>query len=100
MTDVAGREPTADPIIAIGASQHCMLVARESGTMLRYSLPHISLEHTHTLRCRPQTIAINCDTTRCAIIDTNGVLTLFDLGSPASDNFGAGRDRGAAGPRA
>lgn len=90
MTDVAGREPSADPIIAIGASQHCMLVARESGTLLRYSLPHIALEHTYTLRCRPQTIAINCDSTRAAIIDTNGILSLFDLGSPSSDNYGSG----------
>ena len=84
------REPSADPIIAIGASQHCLLVARESGAMLRFSLPHISLEHTYTLRCRPQTIAINCESTRAAIVDTNGVLTLFDLGTPGSDSFGTG----------
>jgi len=84
------REPSADAIIAIGASQHCLLVARESGAMLRFSLPHISLEHTYTLRCRPQTIAINCESTRAAIVDTNGVLTLFDLGTPGSDSFGTG----------
>ena len=90
IADVAGREPSADPIIAIGASQHCLLVARESGQLLRYSLPHISLEHTYTLRSRPQTIAINCDTTRAAIIDHAGILTLLDLGSPGSDNYGSG----------
>ena len=90
ITDVAGREPSADPIIAVGASQHCLLVARESGAMLRYSLPHIMLEHTYALRSRPQTIAINCDSTRCAVIDHAGILTLLDLGSPGSDNYGAG----------
>jgi len=90
LSDVAGREPSPDPIIAIGASQHCLLVARESGVLLRYSLPHISLEHTYSLRCRPQTIQINCESTRAAIIDTNGVLSLFDLGSPGSDNYGQG----------
>jgi WD repeat-containing protein 35 len=84
IADVAGREPSADPIIAVGASQHCLLVARESGAMLRYSLPHIALEHTYTLRCRPQTIAINCESTKCAVIDTNGILTLLDIGSPGS----------------
>ena len=90
MADVTGREPSADPIVAIGASQHCLLVARDSGTMQRYSLPHISLEHTYTLRCHPQTIAINCASTRAAIIDTNGVLSLFDLGTPGSEHYGSG----------
>ena len=90
IADAFGREPSADPIIAVGASQHCMLVARESGEMLRYSLPHIALEHTYNLRSRPQTIAINCDSTRAAIVDTNGMLTLFDLGSPGGDSFGTG----------
>ena len=75
-----GRGPTADLIIAVGASQSILLVARESGLMHRYSLPHISLDHQYTLRCRPQSILINCDSSRASIIDTNGVLCLFDLG--------------------
>ena len=77
-------------IIAIGASRHCLLVARESGLMLRYSLPHIMLDHTYQLRSRPQTVAINCESTRCAIVDTNGILSLLDMGSPGSENFGSG----------
>ena len=90
LADVSGREPSADPIIAIGASRHCLLVARESGLMLRYSLPHIMLDHTYQLRSRPQTVAINCESTRCAIVDTNGILSLLDMGSPGSENFGSG----------
>ena len=35
IADVLGHEPSSDPIIAIGASQHCLLVARDSGVMLR-----------------------------------------------------------------
>ena len=97
LTPVAGREPSAEPIIAVGASQHCLLVARENGNVLRYALPHLALEHTYTLRCRPQTIAINCDSTRAAIIDTNGVLILFDLGTPGSDQFGTGELEAPAG---
>lgn len=79
---VKGREPTSDVIIAVAASQSMLLVARESGQMNRYSLPHISLDHQYTLRCRPQSILINCDSSRASIIDTNGVLSLFDLGDP------------------
>ena len=90
VADVNGREPSADPVIAVAASQHCLLVARESGAMLRYSLPHIGLETTYNLRGRPQTLSINSDSTRCAIVDTNGVLTLLDLGTPGSDSYGDG----------
>ena len=79
---VQGREPTPDLIIAMGASQSLLLIARESGLMHRYSLPHIALDHQYTLRCRPQAILVNCDSTRASIIDTNGVLCFFDLGSP------------------
>eukprot|EP00665_Eupelagonemidae_sp_cell47_P011453 gene11454-1921_t len=88
IADVSGREPTADSILAVGASQHCLLVARDSGQMLRFSLPHIMLEHTYTLRGRAQSIAINCDSTRASIIDSNGVLTMVDLGTPGTDIFG------------
>jgi WD repeat-containing protein 35 len=100
---VAGREPSADPIVAVAASASCLLVARDSGVMHRYSLPHIALEHKYTLRCRPQTIAINCDSSRLSIIDLNGVLTFFDL---ATDSTGgevkapsSGEAEGSAGGR-
>jgi len=82
---VQGREPTPDAIIAIGASQSLLLVARESGVMHRYSLPHIALDHQYTLRCRPQAILINCDSTRASIIDTNGVLCFFDIGGESKE---------------
>ena len=53
--------------------------ARASGTLLRFTLPHLSLENKYVVRCRPQLISLNCDSTRLSIIDINGVLTLFDL---------------------
>ena len=76
---VAGREASKDPIIAIAASSACLLVARESGALLRFSLPHIDLEHTYQIRGRTQSISINSDSTRVSLIDANGLLTLFDL---------------------
>ena len=103
VTVVAGGEPSADPIVAVAASASCLLVARDSGVMHRYSLPHIALEHKYTLRCRPQTMAINCDSSRLSIIDVNGVLTFFDL---ATDGTGgevkapsSGEAEGSAGGR-
>ena len=89
---IAGtRGRTADPSVAGAAAPACLLVARDSGALVRYSLPHLGPEGTFQLRCRPATMHINCDTSRVAIIDANGLLTLFDLNGgvevavPASD---------------
>eukprot|EP00437_Effrenium_voratum_P053185 CAMPEP_0181539186 /NCGR_PEP_ID=MMETSP1110-20121109/76247_1 /TAXON_ID=174948 /ORGANISM="Symbiodinium sp., Strain CCMP421" /LENGTH=1242 /DNA_ID=CAMNT_0023670801 /DNA_START=30 /DNA_END=3758 /DNA_ORIENTATION=+ len=70
---------TQDPIACICATEQCLLVARESGVVHRYALPHLSLEARFTIRCRPQVIAANCDSTRMSVIDINGVLLLFDV---------------------
>jgi len=92
--------PTKDPIACITATENCFFVAREEGTVQRYSLPHLSLESRFTIRCRPQVIAANCDSTRMSVIDINGLLTLYDvevkpsspsnrMGSESNDRKGA-----------
>jgi len=68
-----------DAICCIAASTKMLLVARESGVVQQYSLPMVTLENKHQLRCRPATIQLNCDSTRFSVIDINNVLTLFDL---------------------
>jgi len=80
--------PTNDPACAICASDKCLLVGRESGIVNRYSLPHLALENSYVLRCRPQVMALNCNSTRMSIIDINGVLTFFEL--QGKNNDGAG----------
>mmetsp|Transcript_9052 Transcript_9052/g.14851 ORF Transcript_9052/g.14851 Transcript_9052/m.14851 type:complete len:1200 (+) Transcript_9052:114-3713(+) len=70
---------TSDAIACVAASDKVLLVGRESGIVHRYTLPHISLENKFVLRCRPQLLAINCNSTRMSIIDINGVLTFFDM---------------------
>ena len=82
-TDIASfKKPdqdTTDPICCIAASATALIVGRQSGVAMRYSLPHISLEAKYQLRCRPQRMELNCDSTRLSIIDINGILTFFDL---------------------
>ena len=53
----------------------------------RYALPHVAFEAKYTLRCCPQMLAVNSDSTRMSIIDINGVVSLYD--------FEAGRGREA-----
>jgi len=71
--------PAQDPIACITATEHCCLVARESGVVQRYSLPHLGIEARFMVRCRPQVILANCDSTRMSVIDINGQLTLYDV---------------------
>jgi WD repeat-containing protein 35 len=73
------NQETTDPICCMAASSTVLIVGRQSGVALRYTLPHISLEGRYQLRCRPQRMELNCDSTRLAIIDINGILTFFDL---------------------
>jgi len=79
---------TQDPIACICATEQCLLVARESGVVQRYALPHLALEARFTIRCRPQVIAANCESTRMSVIDINGVLLLFDIEVKSKSSFG------------
>ena len=53
----------------------------------RISLPRIAKEGKYILKCRPQTLAINCNSSKFAAIDMNAVLYLYDMqpsSSPSS----------------
>lgn len=82
--DKAGYEPplntspTKDPICSIAMSETILLVARESGSINEYSIPHVALRNHHTC-ARVSKMAINCNSTRAAIIDATGILTTIDL---------------------
>ena len=36
----------------------------------------------HMLRCRPQALALNCNSTRMSVIDLHGVLSFYDFHVP------------------
>ncbi|EDV23603.1 uncharacterized protein TRIADDRAFT_50569 [Trichoplax adhaerens] len=79
------REKTKDPICCICASSELLIVGRESGTIHRYSLPHLALEMKNMLKCRPYRLSLNCNSTRLAFIDISGILSFFDLDIVSSD---------------
>jgi WD repeat-containing protein 35 len=68
-----------DQISAIAASQDSFLIGKQSGEVLKFSLPYIQLENKMMLRCRPQQLKLNCNSTKFSIIDINGMLSFFDL---------------------
>nr|CCA19609.1 hypothetical protein PANDA_002987 [Albugo laibachii Nc14] len=71
-----------DPICAICASDSWIMVARASGFILCFTLPHISLEMKYIVNCRPQMLSLNCDSTRLSVIDINGIMTIMEVGQP------------------
>uniref|UniRef100_A0A3B3BQS7 WD repeat-containing protein 35 n=1 Tax=Oryzias melastigma TaxID=30732 RepID=A0A3B3BQS7_ORYME len=88
--------PTQDPICCITATDKTLIVGRESGTIHRYSLPNVALLHKYTSNNRAYYLSLNCNSSRLAIIDIAGVMTLLDLDvSAASDG---GPNRGSADP--
>ncbi|CAB3360361.1 Hypothetical predicted protein [Cloeon dipterum] len=71
--------PIVDPICCIACSDKTILIGRESGLVQRYTLPQVALISRINLATRPYKMAINCDSTRVAVIDVNGVMTFMEL---------------------
>uniref|UniRef100_A0A7S0R8E2 Anaphase-promoting complex subunit 4 WD40 domain-containing protein n=1 Tax=Chlamydomonas leiostraca TaxID=1034604 RepID=A0A7S0R8E2_9CHLO len=80
-------QTTSDLISAVCANDSVLMIGRMSGVVQRYSLPHLTVEGQHLLRCRPYMLALNCNVTKMSIIDINGVLSFYDL--TAKGNAGA-----------
>jgi len=70
-----------DPICAIAANESFLIIARASGNLFKYGLPHLSREANLFLRYRPNLMEINCTSTRIAIVDMNGTLSFFEMDS-------------------
>jgi WD repeat-containing protein 35 len=88
--DHSNIRPTNDAMCCIASNTKYLLIGRESGTIHRYTLPHISLEGKYVVRCRPQMLSINCNATRMSIIDINGILTFFDFDGSSSSSSSNG----------
>jgi len=70
---------TSDEIACITANERCLIVARVSGAIHKYVLPHGTLEQKYVVKCRPAKIALNADNTKLSIIDINAVLSVIKL---------------------
>nr|CAB3267696.1 WD repeat-containing protein 35 [Phallusia mammillata] len=84
----AAQAPTQDPVCGIAASDRLVIAARESGTLHRYTFPHLELTHRYAVNCEPRHLSLNCNSTRLSIIDTTGILTFFDLDARVTDANG------------
>ena len=71
-------QPNNDPICSVAAGNEGFVVGRDSGEVIKFTLPYIQQETKFTLRCKPQTIVMNNNCTKFAIVDINGVQSFFD----------------------
>eukprot|EP00472_Partenskyella_glossopodia_P003555 CAMPEP_0197515860 /NCGR_PEP_ID=MMETSP1318-20131121/846_1 /TAXON_ID=552666 /ORGANISM="Partenskyella glossopodia, Strain RCC365" /LENGTH=784 /DNA_ID=CAMNT_0043064331 /DNA_START=21 /DNA_END=2375 /DNA_ORIENTATION=- len=72
---------TNDPICCLAASNDTLMVGRQSGLVMRFSLPHIQRLDRYSVNCRPQKISLNCDSSKMSVIDINGIMTVFSINS-------------------
>lgn len=79
---------TQDPICSICASDKIVIVARESGTIHKYSFPNLELIQRYAVAYEPKRMSLNCNSSRLAIINTGGMLTIFDLNARVTDENG------------
>lgn len=79
---------TQDPICSICGSDKIIIVARESGTLHRYSFPNIELTHRYAVTSEPRRLSLNCTSSRLALINTAGILQFFDLDARVTDEDG------------
>lgn len=82
-------DASQDPICCIAVSESLLLIGRESGLIHEYTLPHLVLRNRHYLQIKCYKMAINCNSSKAALIDCNGVLTTLSLREGESDEQAA-----------
>ncbi|KAI8923680.1 hypothetical protein BC831DRAFT_436905 [Entophlyctis helioformis] len=100
LADLRSHASTSDPILGIAASETVLLVALQSGALYQYLVPSVTLDNKYSVPMRPQSLALNANSTRVSILDASGVLKLFDLekkGGPLSLASGGNGNAGGAG---
>ena len=77
--ELADTEETDDPITAVAVSASTLLVARASGTLLRFSLPRLARSKSYATSLRIKSMSLNADDSVVAILDLAGALHLYSL---------------------
>jgi len=85
---IQSHEATTDAICALCGSEKLMMVARESGTIHVFSLPHVAREGKIVVNCRPQMISLNCKSSKMAVIDIHGAMSLWGVDNTSDGNQG------------
>ncbi|TPX32150.1 hypothetical protein SmJEL517_g04695 [Synchytrium microbalum] len=80
--------PTSDPISSISCNDSHLVIARRSGTIIRMLLPTLTVDSAYSLPFHPHLIRINQNGNRVGIVDSNGILRIFDFGHNGATSNG------------
>jgi WD repeat-containing protein 35 len=80
-----------NPITCITISDRYLVVGRKSGTLTRFTLPHLNVENEYTVagNAEPFRIELSCLSTKIGIIDAAGVFTMIDLDARKTEDEAA-----------
>lgn len=74
-----------DPITCTTISDRYLMVARRSGKVMRFTLPHLTPENIYNFRCEPYKMEFNCISSRLGVIDMQGSFFVVELDVPVTD---------------
>ncbi|KAI3383681.1 hypothetical protein SNEBB_009265 [Seison nebaliae] len=74
------KKDIEDPITALTASEKYIIIGRQSGFIQMYSVPQFLLIEKRNIECeRPKIFRMNCDDSRLAVIDSDGLLRVKSI---------------------
>ncbi|KAI9362064.1 hypothetical protein DFJ73DRAFT_11110 [Zopfochytrium polystomum] len=79
LTDIQMKQGTMDPITSICAADGHLYIGRQTGSVVQLSLPSVTLECVHKLNIRIHSISANCNGSKLAVLDTSGVIKLYEI---------------------
>ncbi|KAJ1564911.1 WD repeat-containing protein 35, partial [Nowakowskiella sp. JEL0078] len=79
VSDLIKKRNAKDPIVCIAASESIFIVARQSGLIMQFLLPAVTLDQKYSIIVRPQSIALNCNSTKLSVLDISGILKIIEL---------------------
>ncbi|KAI1284858.1 WD repeat-containing protein 35 [Halotydeus destructor] len=68
-----------DPISCLAVSEKILVIGLKTGKFEVYLLPQVTLLQSFGLGCKPHKLALNCDSSKLAIIETSAIAVLYDL---------------------
>lgn len=68
-----------DVITGIAVSDSLLLISRQSGVLLQYAMPSLTFETSYSTNFQLAKVDLNVNSTRCSLLDRNGILRLMDI---------------------
>ena len=78
---LAAKSETDDPITCIAMLNSTLIVGRESGSILQFTIPSLKLIERYESHYTPENIALNCKGSKLSVISSGGLLKILQLQS-------------------